>query len=153
MSRSNPILLNSAVAARAFSGSKSLRAGTNSVATALPGVSRAELLGARQAVRAGVYLAPVFHEALVDLARALRSDPRVLQGASTRALVLTLPALQARALLRGRDYVAPEDLEALAPHVFRHRLEVGAGTRDVVEVVRECLAPQLERLAQQSLRA
>ena len=117
-----------------------------------PGVSRGAILRARQASRQHIHLAPVFREALVDLARGLRADPRVLQGASTRSLVLAMPALQARALLHGRDYVAPEDLEALAPQIFRHRLELAPGVEDPVEVIGQALAPQLEMLAKVSLR-
>ncbi len=117
-----------------------------------PGVSRAAILSARQASRQHIHLAPVFREALVDLARGLRADPRVLQGASTRSLVLAMPALQARALLHGRDYVAPEDLEALAPQIFRHRLELAPGVEDPVEVIGDALGPQLEVLAKASLK-
>ena len=120
-------------------------------AAAQQGASRAELLAARRASREGVYLAPAIRESLVDLARALRADPRVVQGASTRSLVLMMPALQARALIRGRDYVAPEDLEALAPHVFRHRLELTPGVDDPSVVIRDCLGPELEKLARVSL--
>ncbi|MAQ15320.1 MAG: hypothetical protein CMN30_11070 [Sandaracinus sp.] len=121
-------------------------------AAAHPGVSREAILAARMASRELVHLAPVFREALVDLARGLRADPRVLQGASTRSLVLAMPALQARALLRGRDYVAPEDLEALAPQIFRHRLELAPGVEDPLEVIGDALAPQLEILARASLK-
>lgn len=117
-----------------------------------PGVSRGAILSARRASRQHIHLAPVFRETLVDLARSLRADPRVLQGASTRSLVLAMPALQARALLHGRDYVAPEDLEALAPQIFRHRLELAPGVEDPVEVISDSLAPQLEVLAKASLR-
>lgn len=121
-------------------------------AAQLPGVSRESIVAARHTVRASVFLAPLVKEALVDTARTLRADPRVLQGASTRSLVLALPALQARALVNGRDYVGPEDLEALAPRIFPHRLELAPGVEDAEEVVRECVAPQLERLARASLR-
>lgn len=121
-------------------------------AHAFPGVERHELLAVRQATRKSVHIAPVAREALVDFARTLRSDVRVLQGASTRSLVLMLPALQARALIHDRDYVAPVDIEALAPHVFRHRLECAPGVDDVEEVIRQCLAPHLETLARASLR-
>ncbi len=117
-----------------------------------PGVSRDAILAARRSSRQHIHLAPVFKEALVDLARALRADPRVLQGASTRSLVLSMPALQARALLHGRDYVGPEDLEALAPQIFRHRLELAPGVEDPVEVIGDALAPQLEVLAKASLK-
>jgi MoxR-like ATPase len=91
-------------------------------------------------------------ESLVDLARALRADRRVLQGASTRSLVLMLPALQARAVVHGRDFVGPEDVEALAPYVFTHRLECAPGVDDVAAVVREHTAVIVERLARASLR-
>jgi MoxR-like ATPase len=94
----------------------------------------------------------VVKEALVDLARLLRSDSRVLQGASTRALVLMLPALQARAVIHGRDFVSPEDIEALAPHVFKHRLECAPGVEDVDGLIAEATAVEIEKLARASLR-
>jgi len=117
-----------------------------------PGVSRAEILAARRQTRGAVHVAPVVKEALVDLARLLRSDSRVLQGASTRALVLMLPALQARAVIHGRDFVSPEDVEALAPHVFKHRLECAPGVEDVDALIAEATAVEIEKLARASLR-
>ncbi len=117
----------------------------------LPRVNRVELLAGRRAIRGGVHIAPQIREALVDLARGLRADERVLQGASTRSLVLMLPALQVRALMHGRDYVAPEDVGALAVPIFGHRIECVPGVLDKAEVVRASLAPVLERLARESL--
>ncbi|MBW2717855.1 MAG: hypothetical protein DRH23_10500 [Deltaproteobacteria bacterium] len=122
------------------------------VAGDYPGVSRAEILAARRQTRGAVHVAPVVKEALVDLARLLRSDSRVLQGASTRALVLMLPALQARAVIHGRDFVSPEDIEALAPHVFKHRLECAPGVEDVDGLIAEATAVEIEKLARASLR-
>jgi MoxR-like ATPase len=117
----------------------------------LPRVSRAELLAARRAIKHGVHIAEPIREALVDLARALRADERVLQGASTRSLVLMMPALQARALVRGRDHVTPEDVEALAQPIFSHRIECVPGVLDKSEVIRANLLPVVERLARMSL--
>ena len=117
----------------------------------LPRVTRDEILVARKSVREAVHIAPQIREALVDLARHLRSDERVLQGASTRSLVLMLPALQARALLRGRQYVLPEDIAALSPHVFSHRLEVAPGVVDKRELIHAALTPVMERLSKLSL--
>ena len=76
----------------------------------------------------------------------------MLQGASTRSLVLMMPALQAHALVKGRDFVSPGDLEVLAPHVFRHRLECAPGVDDPADVIRDALGPQIERLSKESLR-
>ena len=118
----------------------------------LPRVSRAELLAARDAIRNDVHIADAIREALVDLARGLRADERVLQGASTRALVLMLPALQVRALLHGRDHVGPEDVEALAQPVFSHRIECVPGVLEKSDVIRSALRPVIENLARQSLR-
>ncbi|MGB5697421.1 MAG: AAA family ATPase [Polyangiales bacterium] len=122
------------------------------VAGDYPGVTRDELLAARRQTRGSVHVAPVVKEALVDLARLLRSDSRVLQGASTRALVLMLPALQARAIIHGRDFVSPEDIEVLAPHVFKHRLECAPGVDDVDALIAEATAIEIEKLARVSLR-
>lgn len=122
------------------------------VARDFPGVTRDEVLAARRQTRGGVHVAPVVKEALVDLARLLRDDPRVLQGASTRALVLMLPALQARAVIRGRDFVSPEDVEALAPYVFKHRLECAPGVEDVDALIAHATGIEIEKLARASLR-
>lgn len=120
-------------------------------AAELPGVTRSELLGARQVLREQVALDPLFREVLVDTARALRDDDRVLQGVSTRSIVLMMPALQAHALVEGRDFVSPGDLELLAPHVFRHRIECAPGVDDPLDVIRDAVAPQIERLSKASL--
>lgn len=122
------------------------------VAQGYPGVTRAEILAARRQTRGAVHVAPVVKEALVDLARLLRSDSRVLQGASTRALVLMLPALQARAIIHGRDFVSPEDIEVLAPYVFKHRLECAPGVEDVDALIAEATGVEIEKLARASLR-
>ena len=120
-------------------------------AAELPGVRRSELVAARTALRSEVVIHPAVREALVDLAGSLRADARLAGGVSTRSLVLLLPALQARALLHGRDYVSPEDVASLAPHVFSHRLEPAPGIDDVGPVVRDALVPAVERLARLSL--
>jgi MoxR-like ATPase len=118
----------------------------------LPRVRRSEVVTARRAILDGVQVTPAVHEALVDVARALRADRRVLQGASTRSLVMALPALQARAMIHARDHVAPEDVEALLVPLFAHRLELAPGADDAAPVIAECAAPILERLARLSLQ-
>ena len=65
---------------------------------------------ARKVIEDRVHVSGLIHEALVDTATRIREDRRVLQGVSTRSLVLAVPALQTRAMLYGRDYVDAEDL-------------------------------------------
>ncbi|MEO1238035.1 MAG: MoxR family ATPase, partial [Planctomycetota bacterium] len=81
----------------------------------LPRVTRTEVIEARRAIDDHVAIDPRIQEALVDIAQAVRDDERVLQGCSTRSLVLMLPALQALAALEGRDYVTGDDIARLAP--------------------------------------
>src|SRR5688572_29546173 len=57
----------------------------------LPRVTRTEILDARAVIEDSVHVAPEVRECLVDIAGNTRSDPRILQGTSTRSLVLVLP--------------------------------------------------------------
>jgi len=117
-----------------------------------PRVSRDELLAAREEVEREVHVADAVHDCLVDLARAVRAHPQVVQGVSTRSLVLMIPALKVAAVLAGRDYVSGEDLAWLAPSVFGHRLELGPGAPSAAEVVRACLVEPMEALSRHTLR-
>jgi len=116
------------------------------VADDIPRVARTELLDARAVLEQHIHMAPEIRECLVDAAEATRRDPRVLQGLSTRALVLMIPALQARALTQRRNYVTDEDVRALAHYTFAHRLECAPGAGDVHELVSELLAGPIEKL-------
>jgi MoxR-like ATPase len=49
-------------------------------------------------------------------------DRYVTYGVSPRASIYMVLAAQALALVRGRQYVLPEDVRAMAPDVLRHRL-------------------------------
>jgi MoxR-like ATPase len=60
----------------------------------------------------------------VDLATATRSHPDVLTGASPRGSLGLVLAARAFALMRGRDYVVPEDVKAVARPVLAHRITV-----------------------------
>ena len=60
----------------------------------------------------------------VDLAVATRDHHDVLTGASPRGSLGLVLAARAFALLRGRDYVVPEDVKAVARPVLAHRITV-----------------------------
>ncbi len=118
----------------------------------LPRVSRAQVLGARRLVEEKVAIDERVRDCLVDISRALRADERVIQGNSTRSLVLMLPALQAMAALGGRDYVSAQDIQALAPRVFGHRVELAPGVVSFEEVLKDAMAGPLEGFARSTLR-
>ncbi|MGH6625817.1 MAG: AAA family ATPase [Burkholderiaceae bacterium] len=72
-----------------------------------------------------------------DLVAATRSGRWFLQGLSPRAGIALVRAAKAQALLSGRDYVAPDDVQALLPQTVAHRLvPAGNAGRGAVEQVR-----------------
>lgn len=72
-----------------------------------------------------------------DLVAATRSGRWFLQGLSPRAAIAVIRAAKAQALLSGRDYVAPDDVQAILPQTVAHRLiPVGDAGRGPVEQVR-----------------
>ena len=74
---------------------------------------------------------------LQDLVAATRSGRWFLQGLSPRAGIAVVRAAKAQALLSGRDYVAPDDVQAILPQTIAHRLiPVGDAGRGPVEQVR-----------------
>ena len=72
---------------------------------------------------------------------ATRSGRWFVEGLSPRAGIAVLRAARARALMAERDYVAPDDVQAVLPQTIAHRLiPVGDAGRGAVEQVRAMLA-------------
>ncbi len=114
-------------------------------------VTRDEVLEARKHIEADVVINSAIKTALVDISRNLREDDRVLQGNSTRSMVLMLPALQVAAAIRGRDYVSAEDIELLLPRVLGHRIELAPGVSDMSKVLADNMREPMEQLAKGTL--
>ena len=75
-----------------------------------------------------------------DLIAATRNGQWFLQGLSPRAGIAVVRAAKAQALLNGRDYVAPDDVQTVLPQTIAHRLiPVGDSGRGAVEQVRAML--------------
>ena len=100
-----------------------------------PVITPAELAQAQQAV-----LAVKAGEPLLDYLQALiaatRSGRWFAEGLSPRAGMAVLRAAKARAMLAGRDYVAPDDVQAILPQTIAHRLVpvTGAGRGPIEQV-------------------
>ncbi len=75
-----------------------------------------------QRERGGLTVSPAVREYIADLAAATRAHPRVRYGVSPRGALGMMRAAQSLALIRGRDYVLPDDIKELAGPVFRHRI-------------------------------
>jgi MoxR-like ATPase len=61
---------------------------------------------------------------IVRIARATREHNEVQLGASPRATMALYHSAQAWAAIQGRDFVLPDDIKNMAPHVLTHRLMV-----------------------------
>jgi MoxR-like ATPase len=94
-------------------------------------ISPAELAGLQRACREQVYVDPAIVQYVVRLVAATRDPQRVglaelapliTWGASPRGTLHLVEAARALALLRGRSYVLPGDVQDLAADVLRHRL-------------------------------
>ena len=105
--------------------------------TALPALLNvAELQTLQNAVMA-VHLSEPLLDYVQDLIDATRSGQWFAQGLSPRAGMALLRAARAQALIAGRDYVAPDDVQAILPQCVAHRLlPVGSSGRGAVEQVR-----------------
>ena len=103
----------------------------------LPAVLNAADLAELQAAVARVHVAEPLLDYVQDLVAATRSGRWFLQGLSPRAAIALMRAARAQALVAGRDYVAPDDVQAILPQCVAHRMiPVSDAGRGAVEQVR-----------------
>jgi len=96
--------------------------GSSSPLEALEPVARAEDMRELIAAVRKVHVADALKQYVIRLVTATRSTPELRLGASPRATLHLLRASRARAALDGRDFVIPDDVQALALPVLAHRL-------------------------------
>ncbi|MGH3065646.1 MAG: AAA family ATPase [Gaiellaceae bacterium] len=89
---------------------------------------RADVLAAIVAARE-VYVEESVGEYVVKILRHTRASARLALGASPRAGIALLRMAKARAVSAARDFVLPEDVQAVAAPVLAHRLIVGPESR------------------------
>lgn len=75
-----------------------------------------------QRLATAVEVKPVLQQYMLDLVRATRNHEDISLGISPRGSVVLQRAVQAYAFLDGRDYAIPDDVKAIAPYVFCHRI-------------------------------
>lgn len=59
---------------------------------------------------------------IIALVEATRKSSKINLGVSPRGSIALMKAAQGRAILSGRDFVNPDDVKAVAPHVLSHRI-------------------------------
>ena len=105
--------------------------------------TRRDVLGAIEEARE-VYVEESVGRYVVSILRHTRESERLALGASPRAGIALLRMAKARAVARGRDYVLPEDVQAVATAVLSHRVilapEARAAGATAADVVRGALA-------------
>jgi len=81
----------------------------------------AGLLAMRESLE-GVHIDPDLLGYVVDLVGATRKHPQVMVGASPRGTLAVIQLARGHAVLAGREFVAPEDVKAVAVAALAHRL-------------------------------
>lgn len=113
-------------------------------------VTKQELIALQDQAEA-VYIKPEVVDYIVSLISATRSDPMILRGASPRATLSMASMAKAVAMLKGRDFVTPEDVQTVFIDTVSHRLLLApeAEARDITagkllkEILRKTPAPKL----------
>ena len=84
-------------------------------------VDKNSLLQCQEEIQA-VTVEDAIFDYIVSLAEASRDSPELVLGGSPRASIALLLASKTYAALEGRNYIVPDDVKLLTPHVYRHRI-------------------------------
>ncbi|ACQ80670.1 ATPase associated with various cellular activities AAA_3 [Beutenbergia cavernae DSM 12333] len=117
--------------------------GADPAAALTPVVTEDEVAALRTAIN-GVHASETLRRYVLALARATRSDEDILLGASPRAAMQLVSLARAVAAMAGRDYVLPDDVQAVAEAALAHRLVLAPSARmaggTATDVVRRLVA-------------
>ena len=108
-----------------------------------PVASASELLAAIDAARR-VHVEDSVTRYVVALLRHTRASSRLALGGSPRSGIALLSLAKARALVEGRTFVVPEDVQALAVPVLSHRLILAPEARATGTTVEELVGDALD---------
>lgn len=84
-------------------------------------LSPADILHYKNLIQS-VIIEPKLIEFIARIVNETRNNPSLYLGASPRASLCILRSAKANAAIKGRDFVTPEDIVEMAPHVLRHRI-------------------------------
>ncbi len=87
-----------------------------------------ELILNQEAIKE-IFVSPALKRYIIDLVHQTRQHAEVYLGASPRGSLALFRTGQARAAMRGRDFVLPDDIKALAVPTLAHRVILGPGAR------------------------
>ena len=111
-------------------------------------VLNSDKLSMLQRIAAEIYVDERLYFYAASLAKATREHPQVLLGVSPRGTLALLSAAKAMALLRGRNYLLPDDITPLCTDVLSHRMRTKSGVSPeqiLSEILRSIPVPTPER--------
>jgi len=104
-----------------------------------PVVTRSDILK-MQALTGRVFVEDSVLDYILKIVTATRTESEFKAGVSVRGGLSLRVAAQARALVQGRDFVIPEDVQEMTGPVLTHRLSLARQTSDALEERRAVLA-------------
>lgn len=110
-----------------------------------PVLTAGRLLELRDQAR-NLHVSDSIQEYIVNLTEETRRDPRIALGVSPRGSIALLRMARAMALIRGGEYVIPEDVQAVIGEVWSHRIHLNAAARAEGTVVSKLIREITERI-------
>lgn len=104
-------------------------AGKNTALDTLETVASADDIVAARRLVSDTHISDLVREYIVSLVRSSRSNDLIRIGASPRAAIFLQQAAKARAAIEGRNFVMPEDVDAMAESVLAHRILLSSKAR------------------------
>lgn len=103
-----------------------------------PVTDSAAILAAREYISL-VHVSDSARDYIVSLVRATRDNANIRLGASPRAAIFLQQAARTHAASSGRDFILPEDVEAMAEPVLAHRIQLSSQARLAQMDARACI--------------
>ncbi len=111
-----------------------------------PVLSTEDVFGLQQAAR-DVRVDETVSQYIVKIVQQTRTDSRLKLGASPRGSLMLFQAARALALIQGRDYVLPEDVQSMTPPVLAHRLVLNSKAKYGSTTKHEVIVDILQQIA------
>jgi len=87
-----------------------------------PIISKSNFLELQRTVEHDIYIDDAVLEYITKIVETVRTDPRVIAGPSPRGALALMKLSKALALIRGRDFVIPDDIKTFAISALAHRI-------------------------------
>ncbi len=100
------------------------RSDNNYLSEVITPITDSEKIIALQNIHKSVKVTKEIKNYIIKIISATRNEEDIVLGASPRASLDLYKACQAKAAVNARDFVIPDDVKALAPHILTHRIGV-----------------------------